>query len=257
MKKFLPLLAVLMVAVLLLSACGEPAYPAVSSHGEDDHGAAAEHDHADEEQHEEDEMHEEGTTGEDDDHAEDAEAEDHDEDAASGEEPVEEPTAEETVMEEPAAEDGDEEETDEQAATEADAEDTEADDQAPAAEEPAADESAAEEAPVEEAALVGDPANGAVLFNQMITEVSFACGTCHRVDSDLQLIGPGLLGIAARAAERDPEATPEEYVYTSIVNPDAYVVEGFSADLMPETYTEIFTPQEIADLVAYALSLEG
>jgi cytochrome c2 len=46
---------------------------------------------------------------------------------------------------------------------------------------------------------VGDPEQGKILFNTVRPEVSFACATCHRVDSTETLVGPGLLGIAGHA----------------------------------------------------------
>ncbi|MFC1961026.1 c-type cytochrome [Chloroflexota bacterium] len=235
MKKFLPLLAILMVAVLVLSACGEPAYLAATAHGDDEHSATT--DHADDETHEEDGEHAEDADERAEDEAaeHDADAEDHDE-AEEGAGHDDDAESEEHDTDEGA-------EHDEDAAAEGHDEDEEGEH--------------AETAEAEEAALVGDPANGETLFNQMIADVGFACATCHRVDSELQLIGPGLLGVAARAGEREPGATPQDYVLKSIMEPDALVVEGFADTLMPEVYTEIFSEAEIADLVAYVLSLEG
>ena len=107
------------------------------------------------------------------------------------------------------------------------------------------------------AALPGDPENGKVLFNTQQEAVNFACATCHYVDRTEQLIGPGLLNVADWAAKNIPDQTPEEYIRTSIINPGAYVVAGFPDGLMPKTFSEIFTEQEINDLVSYVLSLKG
>ena len=52
------------------------------------------------------------------------------------------------------------------------------------------------------AALTGDPANGQVLFNELQPEAGFACATCHRIDSEERLVGPGLLNISERATTR-------------------------------------------------------
>ncbi len=105
------------------------------------------------------------------------------------------------------------------------------------------------------AATTGDPASGEALFTTFIPEASFACNTCHLVDSEAQLIGPGLLGIGERTESRVPEQSPEEYLHTSIVDPSAYVVEGFPDMLMPQVYEEILTEEQINDLVAYLLTL--
>ena len=49
---------------------------------------------------------------------------------------------------------------------------------------------------------IGDPEQGKILFNTVRTEVSFACATCHRVDSTDTLIGPGLLGISGHSHDQ-------------------------------------------------------
>lgn len=133
---------------------------------------------------------------------------------------------------------------------------------------------------------VGDPENGKVLFNTLKSEVSFACATCHRVDSTETLIGPGLLGISGHSHVHDesasdgthdssmsgmdmgeataettaePEQTFEEkveFLRTSIINPSAFVMTGFPDNLMPKVYGQIFSEQEINDLIAYLLTLD-
>lgn len=107
-------------------------------------------------------------------------------------------------------------------------------------------------------AVVGDPDRGRALFNEMRPEAGFACSTCHRVDSTERLIGPGLQGVSAWAAQNIPHQTPEEYLRESIVNPNAYIVEGnppYPENLMPQIYGELFTPEQIDDLVAYLMTL--
>jgi cytochrome c2 len=140
--------------------------------------------------------------------------------------------------------------------------------------------------PLEIAHSIGNPEQGKLLFNTVRTEVSFACATCHRVDSTDVLIGPGLLGVAGishdhtdhsdeeataenhdhdKKADAAPEATPtaertvEEtiaYLHASIVDPSAYIVPGSVDNLMPKTYGEFLTEQEVNDLVAYLFTLQ-
>jgi len=103
----------------------------------------------------------------------------------------------------------------------------------------------------------GDAANGKVLFETFYDQVSFACNTCHLVDSEDRLIGPGQLNIAVRAATRVEGQSAEEYLHTSIVNPGAYIVLDYPDGLMPQVYADILSEQEIQDIIAYLFTLKG
>ena len=96
-----------------------------------------------------------------------------------------------------------------------------------------------------------DPENGRQLF----TTVNTPCSSCHRTDTEQTLVGPGLLNVGDRAGERVEGMTAVEYLHNSIVNPNDYVVEGFLEGLMPQTYGETLTEQEINDIIAYLLTL--
>lgn len=110
---------------------------------------------------------------------------------------------------------------------------------------------------------VGDPQRGEVLL-----EVK-ACAGCHY----LGRVGPapswkaeiyaGGKGIATRATERwqkagySGEATSEtEYLVESILMPNAYVIEGYMQGTMPQTFGELLTEQELADIISYLLEIE-
>jgi hypothetical protein len=56
-----------------------------------------------------------------------------------------------------------------------------------------------------------------------------------------------------RAAERVAGQSAEEYLHESIVDPGAYVVEGFS-NIMPPNSGEKFSDEELQDLIAYMLT---
>lgn len=102
----------------------------------------------------------------------------------------------------------------------------------------------------------GDAANGQVLFNTFQPAASFACSTCHLVVSEDRSVGPGLLNISVRAETRVPGQGVYEYLHESIVNPDAYIVADFVGALMPANWAEIYTEQEINDIIAYLLTLK-
>lgn len=98
--------------------------------------------------------------------------------------------------------------------------------------------------PTEEAASpAGDPAAGEELF-------ATNCSACHAEEDGA---GPPLAGIGERAATRVDGMSAEEYLHESIVDPAAYVVEGF-APIMPKDYADKLSEEEITDLIAYLLT---
>lgn len=109
-------------------------------------------------------------------------------------------------------------------------------------------------------ASAGDAANGDVLFHEMRTEVSFSCAVCHSTDTNMRLIGPGLLDIGEIAATRIDGMSAEDYLRESILHPDNYIVEDengvpYPAGLMPQTYADVWTDEQVEDLIAYLLGL--
>jgi len=101
-----------------------------------------------------------------------------------------------------------------------------------------------------------DAENGEILFQTFQPDAGFACSTCHRSDSEDRLIGPGLLNIGSRAETRVEGQSVLDYIYTSIVSPSEFVVEDFPDGLMPANWAEIYSEDEIYDIVAYLLTLE-
>jgi nitric oxide reductase subunit C len=80
------------------------------------------------------------------------------------------------------------------------------------------------------------------------------CATCHSIEPDVVNVGPSLAGIATRAASRISGLSAEEYIRNSMVNPSDYVVEGFP-DVMAKNLALVLSSQDIADLVAYLMTL--
>jgi mono/diheme cytochrome c family protein len=100
----------------------------------------------------------------------------------------------------------------------------------------------------------GDAGHGAVIFNQGVGDAP-PCAACHRTDSSA-LVGPGLGGLSARAGSRVSGLSARDYVYQSIVSPARYLVSGYT-NVMYSSYGEKLSPQDIADVMAYVLSLPG
>jgi mono/diheme cytochrome c family protein len=57
------------------------------------------------------------------------------------------------------------------------------------------------------------------------------------------------------AEDREPRKNAEEYVREAIVDPPAFVVDGYSGDTMPGNFGDQLTPEEIDTLVEYLLGL--
>ncbi len=98
----------------------------------------------------------------------------------------------------------------------------------------------------------GDATRGAQLFTQLVNGAP-ACSTCHTINGD-PLVGPSLQGFAARAPARIANTSAADYAHASIVQPAAYLVSGFG-NSMYEQYAQRLSSQDIADLIAYLLTL--
>ena len=96
----------------------------------------------------------------------------------------------------------------------------------------------------------GDPARGAELF-----AIGYSCAGCHGNFASTDWAGTGpWIGIVAEVAPRDLEGyTPEQYVYESILYPNDYLVEGYDANIMTQTFPLLMgdNPQDMADVIAY------
>ncbi|MDP6824117.1 MAG: c-type cytochrome [Dehalococcoidia bacterium] len=122
---------------------------------------------------------------------------------------------------------------------------------ASAGEAPSADTSAPADSPEPTqvpAALVGDATNGEALFTG-----ASGCSGCHATGSTGG-VGPGLSGIGTTAGSRVDGQSADEYLNTAIVSPNDFVVPDF-APIMPVTFGEKLSEQEIADVIAYLVAL--
>ena len=108
--------------------------------------------------------------------------------------------------------------------------------------------------------------NGAAQAGEELT-TTLGCVACH-VQTD---VGPAWLaeadpngeGIGTRASARIEETNytgtatnSEQYLRESIVLPDAFVVDGYPPSTMVMTYGETLSKQDLADLIAYLVTLK-
>lgn len=103
----------------------------------------------------------------------------------------------------------------------------------------------------------GNPEAGAVAYQ------NYACNTCHGLpeeDASTATVGPWLGEIKTEGANRVEGMLAQQYIYTSILDPGAFVApdcpNGPCADgLMPRDFGTRManSPQDMADILAYLM----
>jgi cytochrome c oxidase subunit 2 len=94
----------------------------------------------------------------------------------------------------------------------------------------------------------GDPvAAGMALFQ------ANACSGCHSTGTNT-IVGPGLAGIGDRAATTAPGLNADAYITQSIREPQAFIVEGFSAPSPMPAFGSL-SDTDISNLIAYLKTL--
>jgi cytochrome c oxidase subunit 2 len=86
---------------------------------------------------------------------------------------------------------------------------------------------------------------------------SAGCGACHAFSpagTDAE-VGPGLDDLASAA--EDAGVPVEEFVRQSIVDPNAVVAEGYQPDVMPNTYENTLSDEQLDGLVQYLVEGRG
>jgi cytochrome c2 len=103
----------------------------------------------------------------------------------------------------------------------------------------------------DEGALAQAGLAGATTGEQIFTAAG--CGACHALGKANATgnIGPSLDELAQAAGDRT-DASPEDYVSESILDPDAFTVEGFQAGVMP-SYEGRLSEKQVQALVKYLL----
>ncbi len=107
---------------------------------------------------------------------------------------------------------------------------------------------------------IGKPERGEGLYMAV-----YGCVACHGdpATPDSNNVGPHLAGIGNAAETRIDGVTAPQYIYESIIEPSAFIAPECKGGLpcseptaMPE-YASLVNLQDVADLLAYLLELEG
>lgn len=100
---------------------------------------------------------------------------------------------------------------------------------------------------------LADAGSGEKLFNQSNNDAP-SCAACHLPSGERSGIGNSLAGLALAAGERVAGQSAQEYLYWSILRPGQHLVAGY-ANLMYSGYEDSLEPADLADLIAYLLTL--
>lgn len=85
---------------------------------------------------------------------------------------------------------------------------------------------------------------------------NYGCTACHSLDGQGGQVGPALDRAEILEEAQELGLSLGEYLRQSILNPEAYIVEGFS-DVMPKDFGKKLTAEEFELLVRYLASLGG
>ncbi len=107
---------------------------------------------------------------------------------------------------------------------------------------------------------IGDPERGREIHETgggvIGRDSGRGCLACHSLDGSVgggDQRAPSFQGISERAGDRVPGLSAVEYLRQSIVDPSAYVVEGFE-DFMPKSFRILISEEDIDNLVAFLLT---
>jgi mono/diheme cytochrome c family protein len=82
------------------------------------------------------------------------------------------------------------------------------------------------------------------------------CVACHVIKGQGGTVGPELSTIGTVAATRKPGMDAAAYIHESIVSPNAFVTQGYQPGLMPQTFGQALSSEQIDQLVNYLLELK-
>jgi cytochrome c oxidase subunit 2 len=87
---------------------------------------------------------------------------------------------------------------------------------------------------------------------------TFGCLGCHTVDGT-DKIGPtwqGLFGHEVELSDGSSLIADEDYLRTSIIDPNAQIVAGFQPGVMPQNFDELLSAEQIDQIIAFIESLQ-
>lgn len=107
------------------------------------------------------------------------------------------------------------------------------------------------------AATGATPAASGGLDGQQVAS-NAGCQACHSLDGS-KIVGPSWKGLFGSTREFEDGSTvtaDEAYVHESIVNPNAKIVKGFQPNLMPATYAQTLSEDQITAIIEFIKTLQ-
>jgi len=105
---------------------------------------------------------------------------------------------------------------------------------------------------------VGDSERGRQIWLDGGGVLSVGCAGCHSIDgtedSNPRANAPSWLGISERAGSTVSGLSAEMYLRESILDPRAYVLEGYTSQ-MAESYELLLSEDDVNALIAFLLTL--
>lgn len=107
---------------------------------------------------------------------------------------------------------------------------------------------------------IGDPDRGRDIVWTGGGIMRVGCVDCHTMDG-IDIVdfngdpaAPSLLGISTRAGTRVAGMSAVDYIRQSIIDPEAYIVEGYGYHRMPVGLEYVLSEKDINDLIAFLLT---
>lgn len=100
-------------------------------------------------------------------------------------------------------------------------------------------------AEVEARTRSADPSRGPTLYNQ------YGCVGCHGTKDG---VAPYVGGVGQRATSRRPGYSAAAYLYESIIDPNAYIVPNYPANVMPQNFKATILDDQLYSLIAWLLT---
>lgn len=97
-----------------------------------------------------------------------------------------------------------------------------------------------------------DPAQG----QQLAT--ANGCLGCHNLDPNMTAVAPSWYNVANSSLVHAAEGEgPAAYLFHSIIAPNDFIVPGYTAGIMPQTYRDTLSDEQLLQIVSYLLTLRG